>query len=200
MCRRSHPQKTISTVNRSALSWSKRHRSFDPTKRALNGNFNTFSWEWLTISLHIGSNTIILLQFTGLTSLGIIPETFICKEQLFSRTKDELFATIDAHQNLVRVLVHLRFLPARLALLGANHNCSDSLVLEMVKAPSPLTGGAITRDCQLTAILTYYYCKIRVQPHEMPAIISLFGRVSSELSHNTSRMVRQTWNIFSLTK
>jgi hypothetical protein len=97
------------------LRGSKGHSRFYPAERALYSNLYALPRKGLPISLHVGSNTIVLLQLAGFTSLRVVPKTFVRKEQLLSSTKDKFFATIDAHQDLVRVLVHLRFLPCSIA-------------------------------------------------------------------------------------
>jgi hypothetical protein len=103
-----HSQKTIATVNGTALGRAEGHSRFNPTQSAFDRDLDSLARKRLTVRLHVGGDPVILFYFTGLAPLRIVLQPFVGKEELFSSSEDKLFVAINTSQYLILIFVHCR--------------------------------------------------------------------------------------------
>ena len=67
-----HSQKAVPTIDGPPLRRSERHSCLDSAEGAFDRHFYSFARKGLTIGLHIGSNTFILVQLARLTPFRVV--------------------------------------------------------------------------------------------------------------------------------
>jgi hypothetical protein len=76
------------------LSRSEGYGGLNPAQRTFDRHLDTFARKRLTVHLHIGRDTLILVQLARFTSFRIVPQPLVREEQLLSSAEYKLFAAI----------------------------------------------------------------------------------------------------------
>jgi len=94
--RSTHPQETITTINRSPLRRSKWDSRLDSAQGALHSHLNPLPGKGVPESLHVCCDSLILAQLARLASLRLVLQSLIGKEQLLPGGENKFFIAVYA--------------------------------------------------------------------------------------------------------